>query len=404
MTQVEIERRSAYGPDGQIINTVQAVGDVPTETNALFVNWTTSGVTYYRTQLPAAELKASMFVRDGHGVPRAQVGPQDCPVVVYSMPREEPMYDEIAQMLSAGQKVIVDVDDFLRAFIGKSDHKRAHKYTEEYVSAHEECLSIVDHAICSTPFIAAKVEELGTPTTVIPNALDLKRWDGLMLANTPSATKGMNRDQRRQLAKDPGMKAAAGGTKNARNAIKNMHLQDQYVIIGFSGSTGHADAFKSIAPVIARILREHDDVRFTSAGENMCELIDRDVRHKCIAVPYVPLHDHPKVLTQFAISVGPTLDNDFYSAKSDLRCIEAWASQSAFVGGHTTYGGTIKHREDGYCCETPDDYYSALTLLVTDEKLRMRIAQAGRQRILAERTIETIAPQWRAVIDRVAAE
>lgn len=372
MTQVEIERETVIGPDGEARRITRVLGEVPTETDALFVNWSISGVSQYRTSAPAAELKASMFMRDGHGHVLSQVGRQDQPVVIYSMPREVPMYADIAELMKNGVKVIADVDDYLPAFIGKEDHKNAHKYTPEWVQAHLDCVAACDLAVCSTEFIAERIGALGVPTFVIPNALSLDRWQGYAPANTM-----LNRAQRRALGQ--------------RGADK--------VIIGWSGSTGHGKAFDTIVPQLNRVLRENKHAHFCSIGDDMGSKLAEDVQQRVIRLGFVPFPDHPQVLTQFQISVGPTLDDDFYRAKSDLRCLEAWASSSAFVGGHTTYGQLINHREDGFSCHTPDDYYSALTLLVNDPTLRLRVANAGRNRLLEERTIDKVAPLWKEAIE-----
>jgi len=85
------------------------VGEVPTETSALFVGFGSSGVAYYRGLLPAQYLRASVFIRDDKDLaPRLRIGRQDQPVVVYSMPRNEFMLNEVAELLGKGVRVIAD--------------------------------------------------------------------------------------------------------------------------------------------------------------------------------------------------------------------------------------------------------------------------------------------------------
>jgi hypothetical protein len=293
------------------------------------------------------------------------------------------MLQEVAELLDKGVKVIADVDDYLRGFIGKQDHDNSAKYTDEYIQQHEDCLSVCDLVTTSTQFIADKIALLGVDTMVIPNALKLDRWEGLRLANAPklelvqaSVTKGSMR------------RAKRGG---------------KYVIIGWSGSTGHRDAFAEIAKPLSRVLRTHSEARFVSMGDNMVPFLDADVvlDGKCEHIDFVPFPDHPSVISQFNINIGPAADTDFYRAKSDLRCLEAWASGSVFVGGESTYGATVKHGEDGFICRSEDDWYRVLSMLVTSTGLRRTVSQAGYDRLTAERTIEKVAPLWREAIERV---
>jgi glycosyltransferase involved in cell wall biosynthesis len=343
---------------------------VPTRTDALFVNFGVNGVSYYRSLIPAKALGASLFVRDGDGLaPRLVVGAQDQPCVVYSMPREDFMFAEVAELLDRGVRVVADVDDWLRAFIGKADHRNVGKYTEEYVAAFEECLRVVDCVTCSTEFIAERVRELGcSDVRVVPNALELDRW------------------------------ARVGVGNRLRNRAERRANPSGDVIVGWSGSVGHGAAFERVVPVLERVLLENAHVRFVSIGEDLGGLIRKSLQSRVVRLGYVPFPEHPSVVSQFQVSIGPTLGDDFYRAKSDVRCLEAWASGSVFVGGVDTYGGTVRHGVDGFVFGEPEGLYSALTLLVNDEALRVRVAGAGRERLLAERTIGRVASLWEGAI------
>lgn len=380
-----IDVTETANPDG---TRHRSAPDFKAETDALFVNFDSNGVTYLRSLIPAQAMRASLWVRDGAGLrPRLQIGRMDQPVVVYQMPREPFMFEEVAELLSKGVKVIADVDDLLVSFIGKPDHPNAEKYTEQYIADHEEAILACDLVTCSTQFIADYYAAKGARTMVIPNALSLDRWDGLRHANKP----------RLELVTSDFQKLFPSA--KSRQAAKDADA----VYIGFACSVGHDEAFKAIAPTISRVIRENPNARFVSIGWPMLDKMDPDVikTGRCGYMNFVPFPELPKILTQLHISLAPTLDDDFYRSKSDLRVLEAWASGSVVVGGRPTYGETLTHGEDGFVCDKPADYYSALTLLVSDQRLRMETANAGYQSLVDGHLIEHTVPLWLEAIGSV---
>lgn len=333
----------------------------PFETPANFVNFGPSGVCHYRTILPSRETRASMFIRHEKDLRiLKEIGPQDPPVVVYSMPRGSIMRDEVGQLQKAGVKVIADIDDYLPAFIGKADHPGAAElYTQEFVDRHLECVAGCDLVTTTTPWLAKKLEsELDVRTVLCPNALDIERWN-----------------------------------------IRKEQRHKKYTIIGWSGSIGHTKAMEKIAPVLNQLLRERDDIAFCTAGMPGAALIDEDLRHRIHDTGFHPIAAHPRIICQFHINIGPTLDDDFYAAKSPLRCLESWASDSAFIGGANTYGGLVRPGIDGLLADTPDEWYAALTSLLDDRVLSQRLRKNGGKRVRAAHLMANTGPDWRAAVD-----
>lgn len=286
-----------------------------------------------------------------------QVGPQDTPVVCYNMPRSDGMRDEVDQLLAAGVKVIADLDDYLPAFIDKPDHPG--EYTQEFVDKHVECVSKCHLVTTTTPWLLERIKRDINPNVVlVPNSIDIERWD-------------------RQRAP----------------------RHKEYTIIGWSGSIGHGNAVKAMAPALNAVLRARPKTAICTAGMPIAELIDEDLRYRCHDTLFHPIGRHPNVLTQFHINIGPTLDDDFYRSKSPLRCLEAWGSDSAFIGGSPTYGGTVEPGVDGLIADTPEEWEEALFKVVDDDTLRMRLRRNGLKRVRAEHTIQTGGKAWRSAIE-----
>lgn len=331
------------------------------ETPANFVNFGPSGVCHYRTILPARELKASMFVRDDRSFNTiARVGPQDPPVVVYSMPRSAEMLDEMEQLLTQGVKVIADVDDWMPAFVGKTDHPGGEGlYTPEFVQGHLDAVKRAHVVTASTPFIARQLSAMGCRDVhVVPNAVDIERWN---------------------VKKEPRHKSKT--------------------IIGWTGSVGHLNAVKEIVPAIERVMDERPDVAFADCGMPVHRMLREDLHPRCATTGFHPLEQHPYVISQFHINLGPTLDDDFYRAKSPLRALEAWASDSAFIGGRNTYGAVVEDGVTGLLADTPEEWYAALNRLLDDKVLNMRVRRGGMKRLRANHLMANTGPLWARAIN-----
>lgn len=333
--------------------------EAPTfDTPANFINFGPNGVCHYRTYLPARELKASMFVRSEKDLSIIkQIGPQDTPIVVYSMPRSDGMRDEVRQLKEFGVKVIADLDDYLPAFVDKPDHPGT--YSPELVQAHIECVASCDLVTTTTPWLLERIKQTMNPNVVLcPNTLDIERWDR----------------QRQPRHKE-------------------------YTIIGWSGSIGHTNAIKRVAPVLNRVLRARPKTAICTAGMPIAEFIDEDLRSRCHDTLFHPIGSHPHVLTQFHINIGPTNEDEFYLAKSPLRALEAWASDSAFIGGSHTYGHLVNDGVDGLIADTEDEWEQALLSVIDDDVLRMRLRRNGRNRVREHHTIQNAgAEAWRSAI------
>lgn len=315
------------------------------------------GVTHYRTMLPARALKASLFVRTTDLDKMKLVGDVDAPVAVYSMPRSEEMIREAMQLVvHPDRALIIDIDDSLRAVAEMGEHPSA-KGWAELVDKHEWLLTKADLVTCATDWLAEYAQSLGARRTmVIPNALDIDRWN----------------HKREPRHKD-------------------------FTIVGWSGSLGHEEALRAHAPALEDLLRRREDIAFASVGRPLSRFFPEDIRHRFHDVGFVPIAKHPQVLTQFHINIGPTLETDFYRAKSDLRALEAMASDSYFIGGATTYGGLPAIEE----VRSPEVMAHAIEWAIDHPKVNHDQRKLASQYVRSERLIQHTAPLWRQAINSV---
>ena len=331
--------------------------DFQPTTPALFVGLDfRSGVSHYRTMLPAQALKASMFMRTADMSGKKQVGTLDAPVVIYSMPRSLEMFSECKQVLAdPRRRLIIDVDDCMRAIVEDGEHPAAAEWAE-LVDQHEWLLSKADLVICATDWLAEYVRSLGAANVrVIPNALDIGRWNH-----------------------------------------KREPRHKEFTIVGFSGSIGHRAALAACAPALIDLLERRDDVALVSVGIPFGPHFPDELQPRIRDYGYFPIAQHPRLLTQFHINIGPTLNTDFYRAKSDLRAIEAQAADSVFIGMMPTYDDTphIDH------ADTPESLVGGIEYAI-QQKLHPALRKRAAKYVRTERLIEHTAPLWLDAIQSV---
>ena len=164
------------------------------------------------------------------------------------------------------------------------------------------------------------------------------------------------------------------------------------------GATGHQNAFAAWAPAIADVLRETDAL-LVASGVDCLRHLPEDVQTSVIQVEWTwDLGDVARLQNQFDVMLAPCADTDFYRHKSDLRVLEGWAGGAVPVAGSVTYGDTVVHGENGYVADGAEDVYDALMALVGDKYLRRRLAKSGKDYVLRGRTIQKMAPRWRAAL------
>ena len=330
---------------------------------ACFVGFGPTGVQHYRSSMPAAALGASQFIRNHQDLSViSKIGVMEEPVLIYSMPFEDFQLAECAQVLEAGQKLIVDVDDYLRSLIGKDDIVQSNPFTLESVGRHEEVLKKATLVTTSNEWLANKLRDtLGVECVFCPNALDMDRFN-----------------------------------------IRRLPRRKDLTVVGWSGAAGHADALlQTIIPAMSEVLDARDDVLFcligdpVAGGKDVAELFNEDARERVHTIPFSPLYKHAGVISQFHITLAPTLDNDFYRAKSDIRYLEASGAYSAVVASETTYGPEIRHASKlmgqpaGVVVDAdPDAWVSAIMGLIADPKGRDRMSRVARKYVNQYRTME----------------
>ena len=270
---------------------------------------------------------------------------------------------DMVPILRLGQAVVLEYDDDY--FTDSRDLKYEH-YDLFY-----ELLSLVDAITVSTDYLAkiARKYAPGKPVYVLENTITWEEWQG--------------------------------------HDHMGLVPEDQ-LVLGLTGSPTHGDDWYVLKDVIPRVLKEHGNVTFAICGwtpEYFEELVDKHER--AVFWPPAIYEEYASIIRQCDITLCPVKPDDVFNlGKSAIKAIEGLAAGRKLPNGKM--GGSVPITSKLYYYQrvtggykrglsvdhTPEAWYDAITTLVTNDELRMRLAQRGRGWVYKNRSIERYWQQW----------
>lgn len=328
------------------------------------------GITHWRTLVPARALGAMVVCQDQMGrVHYTERCFHDEPsTVIVQMPVFKWQLLQMQRAKSEGRRVLANVDDYLPSIPKmwkRGAHGHGHVFNAEVQRRHRQALETCDGIICSTPWLQKKYGSVNE-TLLGRNGLDLDRYQ------VPE----VEHDTR---------------------------------IVGWSGGTGHRNAFRSIVPAIDRVLDDVPESLFVVQGDNLLADVDQG-RQKWLdeegkAKPdgrvahfkWSDLWTYPRDMAAFWVGLAPAEVNDFYRAKSQLRFYEASAVGVPLVADPMY--DEIRHGVDGFIATNEGEWYEYMVQLLTDEDLRREMSGAAKERAHSEFGMQHRAVEWDAAIE-----
>ncbi len=332
----------------------------------LFVGRGNSGVCWYRSALPAAALGADWLgvvgepgalrrVTGGFGMALEEDEWTSYDVVVLQLVHGAKWNRRIAELQAAGVTVLYEIDDDLRAVAAEPGHEFARLFPPQRLRAHEAAIRACDGLICSTRALSERLADLHDWRHVCENGIDLARYP-YPLPERDSVT------------------------------------------IGWAGGTGHERALRPWLPAVAAVLEAHPHTRFRTVGQPYGrELAERFGAERAGAVPFAALDTYPAAMAAFDVALAPAAPSAFFTAKSDLRFLEAAALGLPVVADPVVYP-TLVHGETGLHATTPEEAREHLETLVGDPELRRRLGTAARAYVERERSMPAAAHRWAIAI------
>lgn len=268
----------------------------------------------------------------------------DYKVVVLQQVKGRAWANEIIRLKKKRVKVLYEIDDYIHGVSKLKHHEFKGHYTKRVIEEHELCMRLSDAVIVSTDFLAKRYQKFNRNIFVCKNAVEASRYD-------------------LEIPK--------------RNSIN----------IGWAGSLGHTEAVNSWIPGIQMIMEEHDETRFISIGAPIAENPSLQLTGRSIGLPPCMIENFPGAMTNFDIAIAPSLHNNFYAGKSDLRFLETGALGIPLVGDPFVYDQII-HKETGMIADNAHDAYTAIKTLIEDEELYEEVSWNVKDYVHSERSMD----------------
>jgi glycosyltransferase involved in cell wall biosynthesis len=233
-----------------------------------------------------------------------------------------------------------------------------------------------DGIIVSTEFLKQRLAQLNDSIIVVPNALDEQLF---------------NRMSERATYEVSG---------------------SQMTIIGYMGTFTHdADLMMILQPLRAILRKYRERIEMHLVGGIAGQAFLPSLQGLPVRVLHVPTIDvaYPNFVKwmkenlNWDLAIAPLEDNYFNRSKSDIKYLDYSALGIPGIYSRVpAYESSIHHFDNGLLIRnTPSEWVKALELLITDESLRLRLAQKAQEDVFSRRTLKVCAVNWRDAIQTI---
>ncbi len=278
----------------------------------------------------------------------------DLIIVQRFMPGKETQH-VMDMLIKSGKPLIYEADDL---FVGEppehSQFVEAFRQQRPYIEA---LLGKVDAVTTSTQALARKYGEFCDNVTVLPNLIDLAKWQ-----------------------------------KPDQSAAK-----DQRLTIAYAGTPTHLQDLALIEGALERISQKYgSNIRFLFMG-CYTERISRLPGFECVKFEFgYDAYVNQIRQQHIDIILSPLVDNEFNRCKSNIKWLEfSVLGLPGIYSDLEPYQKDVIHGETGLLCEnTEQAWLCAIEQLISQPELRARIAQQARQRVIQDYAAGTASDQF----------
>ena len=212
-----------------------------------------------------------------------------------------------------------------------------------------------DGIVVSTPYLKEVYSEFNKNIWVIPNAIDLQKWGRLRRRSRPG------------------------------------------IRIGWAGGASHEDDLAIVKDIVPRILDKFPDVTFVFVNGIPAWAKKLPAERVELVRKWTRIDHYPAMLAGLGLDIGiaPLVDNAFNRGKSNLRWLEYSALGIPCVAsnvGH--FAETIVHGEDGFLADDAEGFYTYISDVIANRKLRCAMGAKAADRIRRDFTTDVVTPYY----------
>lgn len=273
------------------------------------------------------------------------------------------------------RKIVTEIDDYLLDIPGYNIASNPYQANSESEWVATEQIKLSDALICSTQFLADKLMQAfpNKATFVVPNSIDFDVWD------------------------------------NVKPHVDFDKKKEGQLRIGYTGCSNHRGDLELVKEPLSAILKEFPHVQFIMTPQPEANRDDLfmgwpDVPNIGIVSKWVLIDEYPHFLAGWDLDIGiaPLLDNNFNRAKSNLRWLEYSALKVPTVASRVyPFKNSIKNQEDGFVCNSSQEWYDALKALIVDESRRRAVGQQAYARVKQDFNMDNTAKHYAEILEAI---
>lgn len=171
---------------------------------------------------------------------------------------------------------------------------------------------------------------------------------------------------------------------------------DRRMRIGWAGGSSHGRDIHVATPAVRRFMKRFGDWDLYLNGMDWRDKFGCPPE-RSFHVPWIHVTDDPDVYYRaidFDIGICPLLSTQFSRSKSWVKALEYFSRGIPVVASDVEpYRRFIDHGVNGFLARTDYEWLKYLSLLASDEELRLKMGAAAKEKARAN-TIEEHWPKW----------
>lgn len=170
------------------------------------------------------------------------------------------------------------------------------------------------------------------------------------------------------------------------------------ITLGWIGSPATAHFLHAVAPSLQAVAAQNPNLRLVAVGANAEQLAGLGFT----VWPWSEA-DEIDMIRQFDIGIMPLTDGDFERGKCGYKLIQYMACGKPVVASPIGANREIvRDGIDGFWADTQQAWQQALTTLIADAELRLKMGRAGRQRVVEHYSLQASAPKLQSLLSSLS--